>query len=179
VKGALDIHRALLARDVPHEILRLPRVVLSADEVPDVLGLPRTHCVAVRMYEADDALVAVVVRAGDVPHPMTVLGATGARTLRPAPADRVNRDTDYAASLVSPLLLPSDVQVLADSCLSEIDVVYAPTGEGGTVLGIPLASLLVASAARVDEFCGPVSDLDEGDEELLADMLSQPAHGWR
>lgn len=179
MKGALDVHRALLAVDVPHEIVRLPRVVLSADEIPDVLALPRARCVAVRMYEADDALAAVMVRAGDVPHPESVLAATGARSVRPAAPDRVNRDTDYAASLVSPLLLAPEVEVFADACLADVDVVYTATGEGGTVLGIPLKSLLLAAEARVDEFCAPSTGLDAGDEAMLADMLAQPAHGWR
>ncbi len=179
VKGAVDIHRALLACDVPHEIVRLPRVVLSADEIPDVLGLPRTRCVATRMYEADERLVGVVVRAGEVPHPDAVLAATGACSLRAASADTVNRVTDYAASLVSPLLLPPEVPVFADACLADVDVVYAPTGEGGTVVGIPLTALLVTAGARVDEFCATASELDVRDEELLAAMLASPAHPWR
>jgi len=30
VRGALDVHRELLARDVPHEVVRLPSRVTSA-----------------------------------------------------------------------------------------------------------------------------------------------------
>ncbi len=179
MKGAVDVHRALLARDVPHEIVRLPRVVLTADEIPDVLGLPPSRCVTTRMYDADDQLVAVVVRAGDIPHPDSVLAAAGARSLHPASPDTVNRVTDYAASLVCPLLLPPEVRVFADSCLSDVDVVYAPTGEGGTVLGIPLSALLVSAGARVDEFCPATAELDVRDEEMFAELLALPAHPWR
>src|SRR3954467_738370 len=115
MKDALDVHRSLLAREVPHEIIRLPRLVFSADEIPDALGLPREHCVAVRIYQADEQLVATLVRAGEIAHPGPVLAALGARSLRPAPPDVVNSATDFAASLVSPTLLPADMPVLADS----------------------------------------------------------------
>src|SRR3954454_7689095 len=94
MKDALDVHRSLLAAEVPHEVVRLPRIVLSADEIPDVLGLPAARCVAVRLYRADDRLAAVIVRAGDHPHPGAVLDALGARRLRSAPHELVNEVTD-------------------------------------------------------------------------------------
>src|SRR5580765_7744998 len=111
MKDALDVHRSLLAREVPHEIVRLPRLVLSADEIPDASELPRDRCVAVRLYFADDTIVATLVRAGELPHPGAVLAALGARTLRSVPPEVVNTVTDFAASLVSPVLLPDDVPV--------------------------------------------------------------------
>ena len=157
MKDALDVHRSLLAREIPHEIVRLPRLVLSADEIPDVLDLPADRCVAVRLYQADDRLVAVIVRAGQLPHPGEVLAAVGARTLRTARAEVVNRITDFPAPLVSPVLLPDEVIVLADACVGHADVVYAPTGDGGTVLGIATRWLLTASRASVAELCEPLS----------------------
>jgi prolyl-tRNA editing enzyme YbaK/EbsC (Cys-tRNA(Pro) deacylase) len=176
MKDALDVHRSLLAREVPHEIVRLPRLVLSADEIPDVLGLERERCAVVRMYHADRRLIAVVTRAGDLPHPAAVLAAVGARSLRAARPEVVNERTDFAASLVSPVLLPPDVPVLADSCLGQADVVYAPTGDGGTVLGIPTRWLLTASGATVGEFCAngsPTVDLSDevSDTSRLAERL--------
>jgi len=103
---ALDVHRSLLAREVPHEVVRLPRLVLSADEIPEALDLPTSRCVAVRMYLADDAPVAVIVRSGELPHPGAVLAAVNARSLRAARPEIVNQLTDFAAPLVCPVLLP-------------------------------------------------------------------------
>lgn len=184
MKGALDVHRALLARDVPHEIVRLPRVVLHADEIPEVLGLPRERCVVVRVYELDTGLVAIAVRAGDVPHPAAILLATGSKQMRLAAPDLVNHVTEYAASLVSPILLPDDVPLYADSCLADVDVVYTPTGDGGTVLGIPARDLLAVTGARVAELSVPdvpafqTVDLSREDVDI-ADLLGLPAHDWR
>jgi prolyl-tRNA editing enzyme YbaK/EbsC (Cys-tRNA(Pro) deacylase) len=189
MKDALDVHRSLLAREVPHEIVRLPRLVLSADEIPDVSGLPPHRCVAVRLYQADDRMVATLVRAGQLPHPGAVLTAIGARSLRAAPADLVNELTDFAASLVSPVLLPDTVEVLADSCVGHHEVVYTATGDGGTALGIPSRWLLTVSRARVSELCAPASpvdDLDEDFDEAARDLghapaepASRPGVGWR
>ena len=188
MKDALDVHRSLLAREVPHEIVRLPRLVLSADEIPEASGLPPQRCVAVRLYHADDRVIATLVRAGELPHPGAVLAAVGARTLRAAPADVVNEVTDFAASLVSPVLLPDDIQVLADSCVGHHEVVYTATGDGGTALGIPSRWLLTASHARVSELCAPASptvdladdfDTEIGLHSVTAETVSRRGDGWR
>jgi prolyl-tRNA editing enzyme YbaK/EbsC (Cys-tRNA(Pro) deacylase) len=179
MKDALDVHRSLLAREVPHEIVRLPRPVAGADDIPDALGLAPQRCVAVRMYVADEQPVAVIVRAGTIPHPGAVLTAARARTLRPARPEMVNELTDFAAPLVSPFLLPEQVLVLADACVGHSDVVYAPTGDSGTAVGIASRWLLTASHAAVTELCLPEAHggaADDLDEELAAAL--RPRH-WR
>jgi prolyl-tRNA editing enzyme YbaK/EbsC (Cys-tRNA(Pro) deacylase) len=181
MKDALDVHRSLLAREVPHEIVRLPRPVATADEIPAASGLPPQRCVAVRIYHADDNIVATLVRAGDLPHPGAVLAALGARTLRPASGEVVNRVTDFAASLVSPVLIPESIPVLADSCVGLHEVVYAATGDGGTVLGIPTRWLLTTSHAQVSELCAPSTSAIDLDEEFDAEILKLPprSSSWR
>jgi prolyl-tRNA editing enzyme YbaK/EbsC (Cys-tRNA(Pro) deacylase) len=178
MKDALDVHRSRLAREVPHEIVRLPRLVLSADEIPDASGLQSERCVAVRLYHADDQVIATVVRAGGLAHPGAVLAALGARTLRVASPEVVNAVTDFAASLVSPVLLPDDVPVLADACIGHHEVVYAATGDGGTVLGIPSRWLLTVSRARVSELCAPASPTVDLADDLTRDLSGDldPAH---
>jgi prolyl-tRNA editing enzyme YbaK/EbsC (Cys-tRNA(Pro) deacylase) len=181
MKDALDVHRSLLAREVPHEVVRLPRLVLSADEIPEAMGLPRDRCVAVRLYHCDERLVAVLVRAGELPHPGAVLAALRGRSLRAAEPDVVNAATDFAASLVSPVLLPPGMPVLADACVGHADVVYAATGDGGTVLGIPSRWLLIASKSVVAELCSPSSPTVDLADDLDADIrqLSARRRDWR
>jgi len=181
MKDALDVHRSLLAREVPHEIVRLPRLVTTADEIPGVSGLPRERCVSVRLYHADDRLVATLVRAGELPHPGAVLTALDARTLRPASSEVVNQVTDFAAALVSPVLLPDTVSVLADTCVGHHDVVYTATGDSGTVLGIPARWLLTTSGAKVTELCAPAVSSVDLDEEFSTEILALPPRslGWR
>src|SRR4051794_26994532 len=181
MKDALDVHRSLLAREVPHEIVRLPRIALAADEIPDVLGLPARQCVAVRLYHVDDRVAAVIVRAGDQPHPGALLAAFQARSLRSVRSAEVNAITDFAAPLVSPVLLPESVTVLADACIGHSDVVYAPTGDSGTVLGISSRWLLTASRAVVAELCLPAAPAIDLATTLNDDtrQLAQRLRDWR
>ena len=168
MKDALAIHRELLARGVPHEIVRLRRIILSADELPDALGLPASQCLAVRVYEADDTLVAVCVPAGTTPAPSALLHATGAQRIGLAPVDRINAETDFAGGLVAPLLLPDHVQVLADASVPAREVLYSPTGESGTALGIHSKDLLAVSRARVASLLTPtLVDLDSDLSSLV------------
>ncbi|WP_225992431.1 aminoacyl-tRNA deacylase [Actinomadura montaniterrae] len=85
-------------------------------------------------------LTGVIVRAGDRPPGEAVRRAMGARRVGPARADLVNAVTEYAAGLVCPLLLPESMPLLIDQRLVDgppgPDVVYTPTGEPSTALGI-------------------------------------------
>jgi prolyl-tRNA editing enzyme YbaK/EbsC (Cys-tRNA(Pro) deacylase) len=104
----------------------------------------------------------------------------GARSLRPARPDEVNRLTDFAAPLVCPVLLPDDVTVLADACVGHVDVVYAPTGDSGTVLGIPTRWLFTASRASVAELCGTDSQtVDLTDDLDDVGALADRMRDWR
>lgn len=154
MKSALDVHRELLAAGVAHEMVRVRGSVLGADDLPRALGTDRDACVAVRCYlacfeGAREQFVAVMVRAGDIPDPASLLDALQATSVRPATAAEVNAATDYAAPLVCPIGLDERVLLLADAALGGSDVLYAPTGESGVALGIRTRDLLVAAGARV------------------------------
>lgn len=163
MKGALDVHRELLARDVPHEMVRLHGRATCADDLPRLLGL--THgCVAVRCYEVQrdsgTSFVAVLVPAGRLPALGTLRDALGARVVCPAGPAAVNAATEFSAGLVSPVGLPPDMELLADAAVGESEVSYCPVGEGNVVLGIRTRDLLVASGARVASVTAPGADTE-------------------
>jgi prolyl-tRNA editing enzyme YbaK/EbsC (Cys-tRNA(Pro) deacylase) len=154
MRGALDVHRELLAAGVAHEMVRVRGSVLSADDLPRALGVDPEACVAVRCYLATDDhgaehFVAVAVRAGDTVDPACLLEALQATAVRAATAAETNAATDCAAPFVSPVGLPDDVLLLVDAALGGVDVLYAPTGQSGVALGIHTRDLLVAAGARV------------------------------
>jgi prolyl-tRNA editing enzyme YbaK/EbsC (Cys-tRNA(Pro) deacylase) len=190
VKGALDVHRELLARDVPHEVVRLRGTTLQqADDLPRALDVAPADCAVVRCYVTTPAtapatgadrlatrsvpaaprqgFAAVLVQAGVLPDPAALLDALRARTARPATPDEVNAATDFAAALVSPVCLPADVVLLADSALGQREVLYCPVGEGGVVLGIRTRDLLVTTGARTTSLSA--SPLPTGERAPWAD----------
>ncbi|HEX7104452.1 MAG TPA: hypothetical protein VF218_00665, partial [Acidothermaceae bacterium] len=165
MRGPLDIHQYLLAHDVHHEIVRLPRNSPGNTSLAQALGLPERRCVAVHPFEAlttstdtlvlllapsdteiDDALVGQRL-ARAIPHG----DSRDAVTVRRAGADVVSSRTDYLAGHVAPLLLPPDVAVVAVQPLADLaaTVVYTPTGDVGTALGLRALDLLVLSHATV------------------------------
>lgn len=154
MKGTLDVHCELLGRNVRHEILRLPRMVLTADEIPDVLGVPARECLAVRGYDADGLLIGLLLPVDVEPDLAALRIVLHAHRVRAAEPAVVNAVTDYAAGLVPPLPLPDRVVLLADPGLLHRGVVYTPTGDVGTVLGIESTQLLDAARPRLVEVTG-------------------------
>jgi prolyl-tRNA editing enzyme YbaK/EbsC (Cys-tRNA(Pro) deacylase) len=146
------VHRELLARDVPHEVVRLPARIVTADDLPAALGLA-DGCVAVRCYlvqrDGRAGFAAVLVPAGVVPEPAALLDALAADSVRPARPEQVNAATDYAAGLVCPVGLPPAVEVLVDGALEQAPTSYCALGEGGVALGIRTRDLLEVVAAPV------------------------------
>ncbi len=149
---ALTLHHLLVESGTRHEIVHLPRAISSADQLPDVLRLPPSRCLAVRMYDAGGVLTAVIVHAGCHPSPGALREVTGSRRVTPVSGHRVNSVTGYAAELVAPLGLPDSVEMYADEdvvCGIDDDaVVYTATGESGTALGVRLLDLLTLRDAK-------------------------------
>lgn len=153
MNDALTLHRMLLESGIRHEIVQLPWMIASADQLPGVLNLPAERCLAVRVYGVDGEYAAVIVRAGHVPALPLVSAVTGGRSVHPASEDTVSSVTGYTAGLVAPLALPGDVRVYADEALpgafgGDAGAVYTATGEAGTALGIWLSDVLTLCTAK-------------------------------
>lgn len=153
--GPLDVRRELLDAELPHELVRLPRRIATADELPDVLGVPAAACVVVRIYETDRGRRAVLVPAGSAPVPQRLARATRARVLGLASATATSLCTDFIATLVAPVCLPRDLPVVADAALGAEPILYAATGDGGTALKIESPVLLRHVRAQVDSLTTP------------------------
>ncbi|SDQ63691.1 aminoacyl-tRNA deacylase [Thermostaphylospora chromogena] len=158
MKDALAIHRWLLAHQVHHEIVRLPRTLTSARNLPEVLRIDPADCLEVSVFEVDMRVsrepVAVLTAVATPPQAVIVASALGARRAHPASAFLVNAATEYAYGLVCPLLLPEERMLLIDERLHAgptSRVVYTPTGERRTALSIRLTDLLaILPGKRLD-----------------------------
>ncbi|NJP27172.1 hypothetical protein OHB01_09850 [Microbispora hainanensis] len=173
MKDALAIHRWLLAHQIHHEIVRLPRPLTCSDELPEVLGVSPERCLCVSLFEVSargrTQEVAVVTAVNSCPGPADVGAALRAHRVTPASAYTVNSATDYAHGLVCPLLLPDDLTVLVDQRLLERadpdEVVHTATGERRTALRMPAIDLFDLVAAK------PV-DLSATQRRGLASLVS-------
>jgi Cys-tRNA(Pro)/Cys-tRNA(Cys) deacylase len=159
MKDALAIHRWLLAHQVHHEIVRLPRTLTCARKLPEILAADPAECLEVSVFEVDTRVglepVAVLASVAAPPRPGLVGALLGARRVRPAPAHLVNSATEYATDLVCPLLLPDRLPLLIDDRLyggfTDSGVVHMPTGERRTALSLRASDLLsLVSGKRFD-----------------------------
>ncbi|HZE32527.1 MAG TPA: YbaK/EbsC family protein [Actinoallomurus sp.] len=151
MKDALSLHRLLLERQTVHEIVRLPRGISSADELPEVLDLPPRRCLCTRLYArpVECLVAAAIVPAGTWPAQEVVAELLNVATVALAGDDLVNEATGYAADLVAPLMLPEEITILVDQDVSGVDdVVYTATGEACTALGIRTLDLFSLCAAK-------------------------------
>lgn len=152
MRGPLDVHRHLLAREVVHEMVHLPRTITTADELPDVLGLPAWRCLVTRVLCSVTGArrLAVVVAAGEEPAEEEWARLLGGG-LRPARIAEIHEWTGYPAGLVCPIDLPAGIGVVLDtgpgSAIGDADVVYLPAGDGGTAVGLHLGDLIRVSGA--------------------------------
>jgi prolyl-tRNA editing enzyme YbaK/EbsC (Cys-tRNA(Pro) deacylase) len=161
MRGPLDITRELIAADVLHEIVHLRRRIDDAAELPEVLDLPGTSCVAVRLYDAGDGTLLAALLPADAAAATTALAAAaGVRAIRRADPALVSAATDYVASLVPPVGLPGDVRLVAHAGLAAQEVLYTPTGDGSTALKIRTADLLALTGATVASIVEPGVVLD-------------------
>jgi prolyl-tRNA editing enzyme YbaK/EbsC (Cys-tRNA(Pro) deacylase) len=159
MKDALAIHRWLLAHQIHHEILRLPRSLSDAEDLPDVLDVSPESCVCVTVFEASYPFgsepVAVIGSVASHTRSAVVGAIIGARRMRPASAFMINSATDYAAGLVCPLLLPEELTVLIDQGLIDSlkgdDSVYTPTGERCTALLLRANDLFALASGKAME----------------------------
>ncbi|WP_049560257.1 aminoacyl-tRNA deacylase [Nonomuraea sp. SBT364] len=154
MKDALAIHRWLLAHQVHHEIVRLPRPMTRADELPETIQAAPERCVTVTVFEVAprigrEFVVAVVSTIATPPWSGAVGGLLGVRNVRHAPAHVVNAATDYAAGLVGPLLLPEDLPVLVDDRLhADTELIHTATGDRHTALTLRALDLLALLSGK-------------------------------
>jgi len=160
LRGPIDVTQALLEAGVAHEVVHLRRRIDDASELPDVLGLPSSACLAVRLYEADSGLVAALVPADRAAATSAVARAAGVRRLRRPDAARVSALTDFHPSLVPPFCLPEGVVTVADRALRGAEVLVTPTGDGSTALKVHGEDLLAFTGATFADLVEPGGVID-------------------
>lgn len=179
MRGPLEARQVLLEHQVLHNVIRLPRRIANADVLPTTLGLAPRDCAAVRCYRTNTGPVAAIVAAGLWPDVDLLASALALRSpsvggLRRSTRDEVNADTDYQAGLVSPLALPARITLLADVRLLRSSVVYLPTGDSGTALGMQTRDLLTVTGARLAVLTRRVRD----DAEPEIDLSDRRLPAW-
>lgn len=158
MRGPLDVHRHLLAADVPHEIVHLGRRIASAHELADALGVAPAACAVAHVVMASGQAQVAVLAAGTTWSPSRLAHALRSPEVRAATAVEASALTDYSSGLVSPLALPAGIRVIVDAEVLRSDVVYAAAGETTTAVKVRSRDLVAAAGAVVDAIAEPTTD---------------------
>jgi prolyl-tRNA editing enzyme YbaK/EbsC (Cys-tRNA(Pro) deacylase) len=155
VRGSVDVHNFLVARDVPHEVLPVPGRTRSAERLAALLELPLEEVGKVVVFEGTAGGVAVVVPAGSTVDTERVRKAARRPDLEPASDDRAAELTGYLAESMPPVGLPNEFAVILDRALARDSVLYFTGGEARAVLKIRGRDLARATRAKVASIAGP------------------------
>lgn len=149
MRTSVDVHNALVERDVPHELVPVRGRLRKADRIAAIFGLDPTEVGRVVLYEGDARLVAAVTSVAERSDGARVASAAGMSSAREVRPTRVSALTGYLHEALPPVGLPAEVGLILDQPLADAEVLYFPGGEPTSVLKIRGPDLVRATGASV------------------------------
>ena len=149
MRSFADVHDALRARGVEHEIIQLPSSTRSAELAAEALGVPVSWVVKSLVFMADEQPVLALVDGEATVDTEALSRELGAREVTLAPAREVQDITGYEPGAVPPIGLETDLPVLADPAVFAPEVVYCGGGTTSAMVRIRAADLERLLAARL------------------------------
>ena len=141
MRSFTDVHEALAAEGVAHEIVHLPSSSRTAQLAADALGVPVTDVVKSLLFLVDTRPVLALV-PGDATVDTGVLARElGAQNVVLARSREVREATGFKPGAVPPVGLATALPVIADPEVFAPDVVFCGGGTTTTMLRIASADL--------------------------------------
>jgi len=149
VRSFADVHDALSARGIGHEIIQLSSSSRTAESAAEALGVPVASVIKSLVFMADGRPVLALVDGEATVDTEALSRELGARDLSLARGRDVRDLTGYKPGAVPPVGLETEIPVLADPAVFVPEVVYCGGGTTTTMLRIRAADLEGLLAARV------------------------------
>jgi prolyl-tRNA editing enzyme YbaK/EbsC (Cys-tRNA(Pro) deacylase) len=136
MRSSVDVHNALVERDVPHELFSARGRLRTPDRMAAVLDLSSSEVGRVVIFEGNEWPVAAIVPSGTEPDPVRVRRASGQQSVTAADESRSAELTEFLPEAIPPAGLPGEFLVVIDEAMNRDDVLYFPGGEPRAVLKI-------------------------------------------
>jgi Cys-tRNA(Pro)/Cys-tRNA(Cys) deacylase len=149
VRTSVDVHNALVERDVPHELVPVRGRLRKPDRIPAVLGLSPEEVGRVTLFEGGGRVVAALTSIARKADANLVAAAAGFEKCREVRAARTSALTGFLSEALPPAGLPGEIRVLLDEPLAAAEVVYFPGGEASSVLKVRGTDLVRATGATI------------------------------
>lgn len=134
MRSCSDVHNFLVEKDVPHEVLHLPRLSKTAKAAAELLGVPLREVVKSLVFLLDGQPTLVLMPGDRVADAQLLRAVTGCERAVLAKGQQVLDITGYRTGAVPPCGLESSLPVVADTAVFEPDVVYCGGGNTATML---------------------------------------------
>jgi Cys-tRNA(Pro) deacylase len=149
VRSFSDVHDALNARGVEHDIIHLPSSSRTARLAADALGVPVVSVVKSLVFMVDEQPVLALVDGEATVDVGALARELGAREVTLARGREVRDLTGYKPGAVPPVGLATDLRVVADPAVFAPEVVYCGGGATTVMLSIRTVDLKALLEARV------------------------------
>jgi Cys-tRNA(Pro)/Cys-tRNA(Cys) deacylase len=149
VRTSVDVHNALVEREVPHELVPVRGRLRKPDRIAAALGLRPEEVGRVSLFEGDGRVVAALTSLADRADPARVAAAAGIPKMREVRPARTSAITGFLSGALPPVGLPETIQVLLDEPLAGAEIVYFSGGEASSVLKLRGADLVRATGATI------------------------------
>lgn len=134
MRSCSDVHNFLVEKDVPHEVLHLPRLSKTAKAAAELLGVPLREVVKSLVFLLDGQATLVLVPGDRVADVQLLRAATGCDRAVLAKGQQVLDITGYRTGAVPPCGLETALPVVADAAVFEPEIVYCGGGNTATML---------------------------------------------
>jgi prolyl-tRNA editing enzyme YbaK/EbsC (Cys-tRNA(Pro) deacylase) len=149
VRSFSDVHDALNARGVEHDIIHLPSSSRTARLAAEALGVPVASVVKSLVFIADARPVLVLVDGEATVDAEVLARELGAGQVTLARSREARDLTGYKPGAVPPVGLATDLEVVADPAVFAPEVVYCGGGATTAMLSIRADDLKALLEARV------------------------------
>ena len=141
MRSFTDVHEALAAEGVAHEIIQLPSSTRTAQLAADALGVPVTDVVKSLVFLVDAHPVLTLVPGDATVDTDALARELGAHEVTLARGREVRETTGFKPGAVPPVGLATVLPVVADPEVFTPDVVYCGGGTTTAMLRIGSADL--------------------------------------
>jgi prolyl-tRNA editing enzyme YbaK/EbsC (Cys-tRNA(Pro) deacylase) len=148
VRSFSDVHEALAAQGVAHEIIHLPSSSRTAQLAAEALGVPVSDVVKSLVFVVDAQPVLVLVPGDATVDTEVLVRELGASEVVIARAREVRETTGFKPGAVPPVALATKLPVIADPAVFAPGTVYCGGGTTTTMLRIGSADLETLTAPR-------------------------------
>ncbi len=145
--SSVDVHNFLQERDIPHEIFKLPQQLVSLERAAAALGLELDKIVRSEVFRIDGEPVMLIIPGDRSVDFEKVRRVTGCEEIEELSPEELTRLTGFLPKALPPFPVKLPMRTFVDFYVLREDVVYAGSGDQGSILKIRSYDLVRAAAA--------------------------------